>query len=68
MSMATCRTNGNQIRVWLPTERRFAMNVFENLGEEKAKQMIDDLIAQGYSEDDAFGEVYSIECNIDDEE
>lgn len=44
------------------------MDVFENLGEEKAKEMVDELIAQGYSEDDAFGEVYSIECNMDEDD
>ena len=44
------------------------MSVFENLGEEKAKEMIDELISKGYSEDEAFTEVYSIECNMDEEE
>lgn len=44
------------------------MNVFENLGEEKAKEMIDELITKGYSEDDAFTEVYSIECNMDEDD
>lgn len=44
------------------------MNVFENLGEEKAKEMIDKLIAEGYTKDDAFTEVYAIECNMDSEE
>lgn len=44
------------------------MNVFENLGEEKAKEMVDKLIAEGYSEDDAFTEVYAIECNRDSED
>ena len=44
------------------------MSVFENLGEDKAREMVDELIAKGYSEDDAFGEVYSIECNMDEEE
>ena len=44
------------------------MNVFENLGEEKAKELYDGFIAQGYSEDDAWIEVYSIECNMDDED
>ena len=44
------------------------MNVFENLGEAKAKEMVDELIAKGYSEDDAFTEVYSIECNMDNED
>lgn len=44
------------------------MNVFENLGEEKAREMVDELIAKGYSEDEAFSEVYSIECNMDEED
>ena len=44
------------------------MSVFENLGEEKAKEMVDALIAKGYSEDDAFTEVYSIECNMDEDD
>lgn len=44
------------------------MNVFVNLGEEKAIELYDDLIAQGYSEDDAFTEVYAIECNLDEED
>ena len=43
------------------------MNVFENLGEEKAEKMMKDLIAKGYSKDEAFDEVYSIECNMDEE-
>lgn len=43
------------------------MNVFENLGEEKACQLIGELIAKGMSEDDAFDEVYSIECNMDED-
>lgn len=43
------------------------MSVFENLGEEKAIEMFDELIEKGYSEDDAFSEVYSIECNMDKE-
>lgn len=41
------------------------MSVFENLGEKKAQEMINELIAKGYSEDDVFTEIYSIECNID---
>lgn len=44
------------------------MDVFKNLGEEKAGEMFDELIAKGYSEDDAFTEIYSIECNMDHEE
>lgn len=44
------------------------MSVFENLGEEKAKEIYDELIKKGYSKDDAFSEVYSIECNLDEED
>ena len=43
------------------------MSVFENLGEEKAKALYDGFIAQGMCKDDAFSEVYSIECNMDEE-
>ena len=39
--------------------------VFKNLGEESAKKIYDELISKGYSEDDAFAEVYSKECNMD---
>jgi hypothetical protein len=41
------------------------MNVFENLKDEKAKELYNKFIAEGMSEDDAFNEVYSIECNMD---
>ena len=44
------------------------MSVFVNLGEEKATEMINELVAKGYSEDDAFTEVYSIECSMDEED
>lgn len=44
------------------------MNVFENLGETKAKELYEGFIAQGMSEDDAWTEVYSLECNMDNEE
>lgn len=44
------------------------MSVFENLGEEKARVMFDELMAKGFSEDDAFNEVYSIECNMDEDD
>lgn len=39
--------------------------VFRNLGEEKAKQMFKDLIRKGMSSDDAFTEMYSLECSLD---
>ena len=44
------------------------MNVFENLGEKKAKELYDSFIAQEMSEDDAWIEVYSIECGLDEDE
>lgn len=44
------------------------MEIFKNLGEEKAKELFEEFKAKGMSDDDAFGEVYSIECNLDDEE
>lgn len=43
------------------------MDVFRNLGEEKAKELYNGFIAKGMSRDEAFNEVYSIECNIDDD-
>lgn len=44
------------------------MEVFENLGEEKAKELFDKFKAEGMSDDDAFSEVYSIECSLDEDE
>lgn len=41
------------------------MAVFENLGEEKAKELFESFKAEGMSDDDAFTELYSIECNLD---
>lgn len=42
-------------------------NVWKNLGEEKATELYNEYRANGYSEDDAFTEVYSIECNLDED-
>lgn len=42
--------------------------VFNNLGEEKAKELYDKFIADGMSEDDAFNEVYAIECSMDEDD
>lgn len=44
------------------------MDVFKNLGEDKAEKMVNELIASGYPQDEAFTEIYSIECNMDEEE
>ena len=41
--------------------------VFKNIGEDEAKARYDKLIAEGMSEDDAYTEVYSQECNKDDD-
>ena len=41
--------------------------VFSNLGETKANELYKGFRAKGMSEDDAFSEVYSIECNLDEE-
>lgn len=44
-------------------------DVWKNLGEEEAIRRINDLVeAKGYTEEQAFTEVYSIECALDDEE
>ena len=43
------------------------MDVFTNLGEEKAKKLFEEFKATGMSDEDAWDEVYSIECNYDDE-
>jgi len=42
--------------------------VFEHLSEEKAKSLYNDYIKKGFSEDDAFNEVYSIDCNMDNDD
>ena len=44
------------------------MEVFKNLDEEKAKELFDKFKAKGMSDDEAFSEVYSIECNMDEED
>ena len=41
--------------------------IFKNLGEEKAKELVNELVKNGMNEDDAFNEVYSIECNLDND-
>lgn len=41
------------------------MEIFENLGEEKAKELFKHFKAKGMSDDDAYNELYSIECNLD---
>ena len=43
-------------------------NVFENLSEDFVEAKLKEYQAQGMSEDDAFTELYSMECNEDDEQ
>ena len=42
--------------------------VFKNLGEDKAKELYDKFISEGMSKDDAFDEVYAIECSMDEDD
>lgn len=39
--------------------------IFRNLGEKKAEEMYNKYIEQGMSDEDAWLEVYSAECNLD---
>lgn len=40
--------------------------VFKNLGEDVAKEIFDKFVSTGMNEEDAWNEVYSIECKLDD--
>ena len=42
--------------------------VFQHLTDEEVNEYMEKFIAQGMSEDDAFTETYSIECNMDEED
>ena len=42
--------------------------VFQNLSDEYVEKKYNEYIAQGMSEDDAFTEIYSEECNQDGED
>lgn len=44
-------------------------DVWKNLGEDEARRRINDLVeAKGYTEEQAFTEVYSMECALDEED
>ena len=43
-------------------------NVFENLSEDFVEAKLKEYQEQGMSEDDAFTELYSMECNEDDKD
>ena len=42
--------------------------VFEHLSEEQAEKLYKEFIAQGFDKDTVFNEVYSIDCNMDEED
>lgn len=42
--------------------------VFQHLTDKEVNEYMEKFIAQGMSEDDAFTETYSIECNMDGED
>ena len=42
-------------------------NTFQNISDEQAEELYDKFRADGLSEDDAFNEVYAIDCNADEE-
>ena len=44
------------------------MCVFENLTDEQVEEMLEELLAEGYTEDQAFTEIYSKDCSLDDDE
>ena len=44
-------------------------DIWQNLGEEEAVRRITDLVeAKGYTEEQAFTEVYAMECALDEED
>ena len=47
-------------------EGRNVNEVFKNLGVEKANELYEQKITEGMSTDDAWMEVYAIECNMDE--
>lgn len=42
-------------------------NTFQNISDEQAEELYNKFRADGLSEDDAFNEVYAIDCNADEE-
>ena len=44
------------------------MRIFENLTDEQVKEMLEELLAKGYTEDQAFMEIYSKDCSLDNDE
>ena len=44
------------------------MSTFENLTDEQVKKMFEELLAEGYTEDQAFTKIYSEDCSLDNDE
>lgn len=44
------------------------MPIFENLTDEQVKEMFEELLAEGYTEEQAFTEIYSKDCALDNNE
>lgn len=44
------------------------MRIFENLTDDQVEQMLEELLAEGYTEEQAFTEIYSKDCSLDNDE
>ncbi len=44
------------------------MSIFENLTDDQVEQMLEELLAEGYTEEQAFTEIYSKDCALDNDE
>lgn len=44
------------------------MSTFENLTDEQVEEMLEELLAEGYTEDQAFTKIYSEDCSLDNDE
>lgn len=44
------------------------MYIFENLTDEQVEIMLEELLAMGYTEEQAFTEIYSEDCSLDNDE
>lgn len=43
------------------------MSTFENLTDEQVEEIFEELLAEGYTEDQAFTEIYSKDCSLDND-
>ena len=44
------------------------MSIFENLTDDQVEQMLEELLAEGYTEEQAFTKIYSKDCALDNDE